>query len=191
MLIDHEAGGAGDLLQGDTTRRPASALAVQLAAHLVAALSLPQLQLQRGSGEPVGRRCCSSAHASPGLSGKQGAMVMAVCCAELGRSSPCTGGMLAEYEAAAGLLAQLRALGSGPLWPHEAATLAVPRPPSERSITTAVSANAAMHCQETPNATELSVAPGLLPLDVTEVTTCTCGPSSMPTCLWTCCSWWR
>jgi Cell morphogenesis central region len=33
------------------TRRPASALAVQLAAHLVAALSLPQLQLQRGSGE--------------------------------------------------------------------------------------------------------------------------------------------
>lgn len=88
--------------------------------------------------------------------------------------------MLAEYEAAAGLLAQLRALGSGPLWPHEAATLAVPRPPSERSITTAVSAFAALHCQETPNATELSVAPGLLLLDVTEVTTCTCGPSSMP-----------
>lgn len=48
--------------------------------------------------------------------------------------------MLAEYEAAAGLLAQLRALGSGPLWPHETATLAVPRPPSERSINTAVSA---------------------------------------------------
>lgn len=42
------------LLQGDMTRRPANALAVQLAAHLVAVLSLPQLQLQRGSGEPVG-----------------------------------------------------------------------------------------------------------------------------------------
>lgn len=45
---------------------------------------------------------------------------------------------MAEYEAAAGLLAQLQALGAGPLWPREAATLAAPRTASERSIATAV-----------------------------------------------------
>lgn len=50
----------------------------------------------------------------------------------------CAGGMVAEYEAAAGLLAQLQALGAGPLWPHEAASLSVPRTPSEHSIATAV-----------------------------------------------------
>lgn len=38
------------LLQGDARRRPADALAAQLASHLVAALSLPHLQLQRASG---------------------------------------------------------------------------------------------------------------------------------------------
>ena len=46
--------------------------------------------------------------------------------------------MVAEYEAAAGLLAQLQALGGGPLWPCEAASLTAPRAPSERSIVVAV-----------------------------------------------------
>lgn len=45
---------------------------------------------------------------------------------------------MAEYEAAAGLLSQLQALGAGPLWPREAASLASPRTPSEHSIATSV-----------------------------------------------------
>ncbi len=46
--------------------------------------------------------------------------------------------MVAEYEAAAGLLAQLQALGAGPLWPYEAASLASPRIPSERALAASV-----------------------------------------------------
>lgn len=38
------------LLQGDVRRRSAETLAATLAAHLVAVLSLPHLQLQRASG---------------------------------------------------------------------------------------------------------------------------------------------
>lgn len=87
------------LLMGDARRRPADTLAAALAGHLVAALSLPHLQLQRASG-----------------------------------------GMVAEYEAAAGLLSQLQALGAGPLWPREAVSLACPRTPSEHSIATSVAA---------------------------------------------------
>ena len=38
------------------------------------------------------------------------------------------GGMMAEYEAAAGLLAQLKEMAPHPLWPRQAPTLASPRP---------------------------------------------------------------
>lgn len=46
--------------------------------------------------------------------------------------------MVAEYEAAAGLLSQLQSLGDGLQWPYEVASLTVPRTPSERAIATSV-----------------------------------------------------
>lgn len=53
-------------------------------------------------------------------------------------SGDCAGGMLAEYEAAAGLLAQLKEMAPHPLWPRQAPTPAHPRPTSAAALAVVV-----------------------------------------------------
>ena len=136
------------LLLGDAPAGPAAALAPSLLAHLLAALSLPHLQLQRASG--VLRPPCAATpmQGNGVVTWSRSTLLLAAssaACLSAWRQQECrvcsvpgstdkspiggfphvpltagAGGMVEEYEAAAGMLMQLQALGSGPLWPREA-----------------------------------------------------------------------